>query len=83
VKAGRPSDNGEPPAYNQNRALVTWKDGPPTHVSEEIVRIDLNIYRHVRCAGCKHRGLAVKPQHCGNPYRILGTCPNCLKTEEY
>jgi hypothetical protein len=80
----RPSRHGDKPAGGKAPAWDDgWEDGPPAHVGEATLRIDLQLYRHAKCGRCQHRGLKVKAQHSGRQYRVLGTCPACSHEEAF
>lgn len=52
-------------------------EGPPAHLSAELVMADLDSYRSMACESCGKRRQRVLPFHRGQDYAIVTVCRAC------
>ncbi len=57
-------------------------DGPPAHLSAELLMADLQSYSCMACEQCGKRRQSVLPFHRGEDYAIMTVCRSCGHASE-
>lgn len=59
-----------------------YQAGPPDHLQDWALLIDVGTCRKLKCPGCHQRGMVFKPHHRGRSYRVVAECPRCGAGQE-